>query len=271
MRRLRPYLAILRIELKNGLQYRLSAFSQIATNVFWGYVRAVIISVYYLHGSPDATAVPLSQAVSLIWLTEISLDLLPGYSVDGMVWNSIRSGDVGTQLLRPLNLYSYWYARALAAKLVPFLLGLVPKVLVALLIPAPLGLSAPASLAGLGACVLTLITGTLLSCAAANLGYAMCMNANLGPAPATLAMVCMSILAGGYLPLQLWPQSWQRVLALQPFAAMGDLSFRFYAGSAGLDLLPSVLALQFLWLTALIALGRGWIRANQKQIIVQGG
>lgn len=43
----RPYAAIFRQRLLCDMQYRVSFWARIPTNIFWGIVRALIIYVYY--------------------------------------------------------------------------------------------------------------------------------------------------------------------------------------------------------------------------------
>lgn len=271
MRALKPYLSIMRMQLKNGMQYRLSMCSKLMTNIFWGYVRAVIFSVYYIYGDTAASPLTRAQTVSMIWLAQITLNLLPGYGMDLTVWNQISRGDVGVELLRPMSLYGHWYARAFATKLAPFLLAVIPVSAVALLSPGGLGLGAPESIWHLLACVLTLATGVFLSCASLNLIYAMCMDTNLGPAFANVSTTFMQILSGSLLPLQLWPQAWQRALYYQPFASMSDLPLRFYVGAASLAELPRVLIIQLIWGALIILGGRAWIHNNSRKLVIQGG
>ncbi len=271
MRSLRAYAAIVRIYLRNNSQYRLGMWFKLLTNIFWGYVGTVIVHVYYKYGFGAPSDLTMGQAVSMIWLMQIAINLLPGFGVDLIVWNGINKGDVGIDLLRPLGVYGYWYSRAFAGKVSQFMLAVVPVGAAALLVPGELGLGAPASVPHLAACLVTLFTGLFLSCACINLSYAMCMDAGMGPAPANILMTLMQILAGGYLPLQLWPDAMQKILYYQPFAAMGDLPLRFYVGAADTADIWVVLLIQLVWGVALGLAGRAWIGRNARKIVIQGG
>jgi len=268
---LRPYLAIFRQRLLCDMQYRISFWARIGTNIFWGIVRALIIYVYFTYAQRGSTVIDVKQSVTMIWLGQIALNLTPGFGVDNTVWNKIRSGDVGVELIRPLDIYSHWYASAFANKIAPFLMAAAPVGIAALIMPETYAMSLPASLPGLAACVLTLLTGTVVSCAAINLGYAMLMDVRVGVGPANAAFTLMQILAGGYLPLQLWPDRMQKLLYYQPFATLMDVPLRFYTGSAAIAELPGVLLLQAAWTVVLVAVGRVWIRRNLDRLVLQGG
>jgi ABC-2 type transport system permease protein len=230
----------------------------------------VILVTYYTHGAGDAR-IGLSQAVSMTWLGQIAMNLLPGFGMDFAVYNKVRSGDVGCELLKPLDIYEHWYASAMAVKLTPFLSAVIPVSASALLMPGDLKLIAPVSPMHLTACLISLMSGLILSCALICLSYAMCMDARAGDGIARLFMAIAQVFAGMILPLQLWPDWAQGFLRRQPFAGTLDLPLRFYIGSAHISELGGVLMSQLLWAAGMIALGRVWISRNLRKLVIQGG
>lgn len=267
---IRPYLSILRKNLTGGLQYRAATWGKLLTNAFWGCARSAIIVAFYKYGS-GSSALTMQQAVTMIWLQQITLNLLPGFGMDFTVWSKIVRGDVGYELLRPLDIYAHWYANAAAVRLAPFLLAVLPMSAVALLIPGDIGMSLPVSVPHLLACLLSMAGGLTVSCAAICLSYAMLMDVNVGTGPASIFMSLTQLLAGSVLPLQLWPEKLQAFMKYQPFAGMMDLPLRFYVGSERLSALPGTLLLQLFWAAALIWAGRTWIRRNLSRLTIQGG
>lgn len=267
---MRPYLALLKQQMRVRLQFRAALLGQVATNIFWALTRAAILRAFYTSGAGSAS-ISLAQAVNMCWLTEICLYLMPGYLMDYSIWTQISRGEVGYDLLRPLDLYAHWYARTLAGRFSDFLLVLLPVGAAGLLMPGGLGLRLTAPPLSILAGVFTLATGMLLSCAMILVVFAACMDVHVGSGPASALMTCSQILAGSILPLQLWPDFMQGFLAFQPFASMMDLPMRFLAGSAGLSELPRVLLVQGFWFMALLALGRFWVKRNLRRMVIQGG
>ena len=268
--RVKPYLAIFRQKLMSGLQYRAGYWGTTTTHVVWVYMRVVIVGIFYRYGSGQA-GVTLSQAATMIWLQEMALNLMPGFGVDFAVWDKISKGDVGYDLVRPLDVYNHWYMSALSDKLARFLLSIGPVMAFALLTPGEIGLRLSSSPLHLLAGLFTLATGLVVSCAVICLCYAAQMDVNVGDAPARVLMIVSQILAGSLLPLQLWPDGMQAFLRLQPFAAMMDLPLRFFAGSAALSELPGVLLGQLAWGVLIWRLGRAWIGRNLRRLVAQGG
>ena len=268
---LRPYFSILRKNLTGRLQYRAATWSQLLTNAFWGCARSAIIVAFYRYGS-GTSALTMQQAVTLVWLQQIAMNLLPGMGgMDQAVWTKIVRGDVGYELLRPMDVYAHWYVSAAAGKIAPFLLAVVPMTLAGQLVPGEIGMGAPASVWHLLACLVTLLTGLAVSCAVICIGYAMLMKVNAGTGPANIFMYTTQILAGSVLPLQLWPESVQTLMRYQPFSGMMDLPLRFFVGSEPLASLPGVLVMQLFWAAALILIGRLWIGRNLSRLTIQGG
>jgi len=268
---LRPYFSILRKNLTGRLQYRAATWSQLLTNAFWGCARSAIIVAFYRYGS-GTSALTMQQAVTMVWLQQIAMNLLPGMGgMDQAVWTKIVRGDVGYELLRPMDVYAHWYVSAAAGKIAPFLLAVVPMTLAGQLVPGEIGMGAPASVWHFMACLVTLLTGLAVSCAVICIGYAMLMKANAGTGPANIFMYTTQILAGSVLPLQLWPESIQTFMKYQPFAGMMDVPLRFFVGSEPLSALAGVLGMQIFWAAALILIGRMWIRRNLFRLTIQGG
>ena len=268
---IRPCFSILKKNLTGRMQYRAGTWMQLLTNAFWGCSRSAILVAFYKYGSGES-ALSMQQAVTMVWLSQIAMNLLPGMGgVDQAVWSKIVRGDVGYELLRPMDVYAHWYMSAAAGKIAPFLLAVVPMTLTGLLVPGEIGMGGPASLLHLLACLLTLTTGLIISCAVILISYAMLMKPDAGTGPANIFMYATQILAGSVLPLQLWPESLQNLMRFQPFSGMMDLPLRFFVGSEPLSELPGVLTTQLFWAAALIFIGRKWIGRNLSRLTIQGG
>lgn len=269
------YVSILRIQIADHLQYRTAALARLCTNIFWGFVRAVMIVAFFRYGlnagSVESASMTMGQAVTYIWLGQIVMMLMPRLNVDGTVREKIRTGDVGVELCRPIDLYYHWFARAAAAKLGPFLMQIAPVAGVAMLVPAPFHMALPATLEGFLVCVTSLGLSLLLSCATMGIVYCMLMKVSWGDGPAQIMVTLIEVLSGAYLPLQLWPTVLQRFLLLQPFAGIMDIPLRLYVGSLESASALPALMIQACWIVVLVILGRSLMSRSLTHIVVQGG
>lgn len=265
--------SLFRIRMAESLQYRIAALGGASISVFYALVEVIVYTVFFTHADGRALSVNglgLAQTVSYVWIAQF-LFPLHALGVDGEILTQIKSGDVGVELCRPMDLYAHWFAKSAAGRLGGFWLRSGLILLVGLLIPGNMGLSAPASLAGLGMFVLTGFGAFLFSAAFGMLLTAVRLNITWGEGPVGMIALVASILSGAYLPLQLWPDGLQRILLLQPFAASADIPCRLYVGSMQpLDGLWAF-ALQLVWTAAFIAVGRRIMRKKLSTLIVQGG
>jgi len=260
----RPYVAILSARFRVLLQYRAAAAAGFGTQLVWGLIRMMIFDAFYASSTAPQ---PLSreQAITYIWLGQALFAMLP-LQVDGDVRNIVRSGSVAYELLRPVDLYVLWYARALASRTAPTLLRAVPMFLVAGLF---FGLRAPPSLAA-GACWLLTLGGALLvGCAFMTLCTVLLVWTVSGDGIARWAPQVTYVFSGMVLPIPLFPAWARRMLEALPFRGMVDVPARVYMGELASPL--SELGQQLLWTLALVILGRLLLARAVRRLEIQGG
>ncbi len=124
-----PYLAILSARFRTLLQYRAAAAAGFGTQLFWGLIRMMIFEAFY-RSTTAAQPMSYEEVVSYVWLGQATLVLLP-WNVDREIQAMVRSGTVAYEMLRPLDLYSLWFTRAVAWRTAPMLLRCVPMFIVA--------------------------------------------------------------------------------------------------------------------------------------------
>ena len=171
-------------------------------------------------------------------------------------------------LLRPLDLYSFWYCRALALRTAPTLLRAAPMFVIAGLF---FGLSTPPSWNAFGAWVAATTGAVLLSCAITTLLNISMLWTLSGEGVSQLVSVGVFILSGMIIPLPLFPDWAQPILNALPFRGLVDVPFRLYSGHIPPgDILP-LLGQQVAWALALIVLGRAVLARGARRLVVQGG
>ena len=141
----------------------------------------------------------------------------------------------------------------------------------AALLPEGWGISLPASLPALMLFLMALLLGLCCVCAMENISMALTMR-TLDPRgfQAMLNLLMMS-LSGNILPLTLFPDSWQRVITLLPYAQMLDAPIRLYTGEYKLLQASEAILLQAGWTALLVLAGMMLWRRNQDRLIIQGG
>jgi len=263
---MKAYLSVFGMRLRLETQYRGAVLGGVACQVFFGLILVAVYRALYF-GKPQS--MPLSHITTYVWLQQAFFRMLLASDADLM--DKIRTGGIVYDLCRPLHLYGFYYARIMAQKLMGSLLRAVPMLIFAALLPEGWGISLPASLPALALAAAALLLGLCCVCAMENITMAFTMRTLDPRGFQAMLNLLMMILSGNILPLTLYPDSWQRLITLLPYAQMLDAPIRLYTGEYALEQAPEVLLLQAVWTVLLVSLGLlGW-RRNQSRMIIQGG
>lgn len=261
-----PYLAIFKTRLSALLQYRAVAFAGICTQIFWGILNVMILKAFF---SQTSVAQPISieQAATFIWIGQALLQLLP-WNIDREIEAQVRTGNVAYELVRPLELYGFWFARTLAMRIVPMLLRAVPLFIIAGLF---LDLDVPASpLAGALFC-LSIIGAALLSASITTLAMISLFWTVSGDGILRLLPHVVTLFSGMIVPLPLFPAWTQTFISLQPFRGVIDIPSRLYTGVIPAEEAPYYVAFQLVWAFIIALLGKWCLRRALNKLVIQGG
>ena len=248
------------------LQYRGAMIGGIVCQMFFGLILVALYRALYA-GKPQS--LPIEDVATYVWLQQAFFRMM--LASDSELVDKIRSGDIAYDMCRPVDMYGFYYARVMAQKLMGSLMRAVPMLVMASFLPKGWGISLPASLLGLLSAIPALFLGLLCVCALENITVAFTMKTLDPRGMQGLLSLLMMTFSGNLLPLTLFPESWQKVITLLPYAQLLDAPIRLYTGKY----LPyeafRIYALQAFWVVVLIALGVAMWNANKKRMIVQGG
>ena len=272
--RLRPYRAVLSARFRMLLQYRAAAVAGMWTQIFFGLVLLMIYEAFY-RSTTAPQPMSFDQIVTYVWLGQALLAMLP-WNADGGIRAMIRSGAVAYELCRPIDLYSLWFARALAWRTAPTILRAVPLCLFAAVILPMVGLNEwqltgpPSSAAALffGA---TLTCTLLLGCALTTLMHITLLWTVEGDGVVVLLTALTTLLSGMIIPVPLLPDWVQQVVRALPFAGLVDTPFRVFSGHIAPTDASVVLLHQIAWTVGLVTFGRWLLARGLRRVIVQGG
>ena len=270
----RPYRAILDARFRTLLQYRAAAIAGVWTQLFFGFVLIMVYEAFYRSATVAALPMTLPQIVAYVWLAQALFAMVP-WNADPDIRQMVRNGAVAYELLRPVDLYALWFARAVAQRTAPTLLRALPMTLIVVFVLPVVGLDEwqlrpPSVEAGLAFAV-TLVAALLLSCAISTLLNISLLLTISGDGVVMIAATIISFCSGMIIPLPLFPDWLQGVLGWLPFAGVVDLPFRVYSGDIPASDFLLVLARQLAWTVILIAIGRAMLSRFTRRIVVQGG
>lgn len=263
---MKAYLTAFSMRWKMELQYRGAVLGGLVCQLFFG---LILISLYRALYAGKPQALPIEAVASYVWLQQGFFRML--LSSDADLLDKIRTGSISYDLCRPMHLYGFYYARIMAQKLVGSLLRAAPMFVFALLLPRGWGLAAPSSLAALLLAAAGLLLGLACTCALENITMALTMRTLDQRGFMAMLNLLMMTFSGNILPLTLFPDSWQRVITLLPYAQLLDTPIRLYTGEYALSQAPRALLIQAGWSLLLVSLGLLLWRRNQRRMVIQGG
>lgn len=272
---MRPYLALFATQFQLTLQYRAAALAGFVTQCWWGAIKVMVLVAFFSAGGGADAPITLSQAISYVWLAQAFLALQPWFA-DPYVTAAMRTGAVSLERVRPIDLYSLWYARAAAtmiSRAMPrailmtlFAAGLLPAI--------GLGdwrLRPPPDLASGTLFAASFLLVILLASAVQMLLNVMVVRAMTDRGVNLLATPLVIFLSGSEVPLPLLPDWMQTFLFVQPLAGILDIPFRIYSGNLpGAGALLGI-GLQLFWIVVLVVLGRAALGQVMHRLEVQGG
>ncbi len=271
---LRPYAAVLSARFRMLLQYRAAALAGFGTQLFWGAVRLMIFGAFYA-ASDHAAPMSLAQVVVYVWLGQALLGLLP-WNVDAELQEKMMSGAVAYELLRPLDLYAFWYARTIAFRTATTCMRMLPMIFVASLVLPLIGLGdwalpPPRSVAG-GVCFVASVVATIaLASAITNLMHVALIWTLSGRGFNTVMTGVVIFFSGLIVPLPLFPDWLQPFLYWQPFRGLADVPFRIYSGHIDPQSAVFEILLQFAWAGVIVLGGYALMACGKSRVVVQGG
>lgn len=267
---MKKYLSFFRLRFSMGLQYRAAALAGIATQFAWGFLETMVFKAFY---ESDAANFPISFAAtsSYIWLQQAFFAFFTAWILENEIFDAIVDGNVAYELCRPLDIYWMWFSRSMANRFSRGALRCLPVLLVAMLLPEPYGLRAPADFAAFCFFLVTMLLGFLVTVAFCMLVYMLAFFTVSAQGLRIFIVSCVEFLSGGVIPLPFFPEKIAGVLELLPFASMQNVPFFVYGGSISGERLGEAVLLQLFWLAVLVLTGKLLCRAAQKRIVVQGG
>jgi ABC-2 type transport system permease protein len=234
-----------------------------------------MVFVAFFASTTAAQPMSLTEVLVYIWLGQALLALLP-WNVDQEIAGHIRSGGVAYELLRPLNLYGFWFARTLAFRAAPTLLRMVPMLVFAyfglpLIGLAEWALPLPESAAAGGFFLMSVVVTLLLSTAITMVLHVALMWTISGEGINRLMPGVVPIFSGLVIPLPLFPDWAQGFLFWQPFKGLADVPFRIYSGHIPVEAAFGEIALQLAWTGVIVAFGMWLLARAGRRLVVQGG
>jgi ABC-2 type transport system permease protein len=265
---LHTYIALARMAFQRQFAYRAANLAGLATNLFFGALRAyLLIALFNARGAEHVAGYSVQAAVTYTGLSQALISYLALFSWWDVI-RSIRTGEVATDLARPVDYVGYWCAQDLGRAAAQILWrGLPMMALYALAYRIVLPPTPQHWLALVVALVLALLVSFgwrfLVSLAAFWTQDAV----GLG----RLAWTASWFLSGFLMPIAFFPPWMTALMMLTPFPAMVSAPVEIYLGLLDGRELLAALGMQAMWAALLFVVCQLVLAAGVRKLVIQGG
>ncbi|WP_158630012.1 ABC-2 family transporter protein [Cohnella sp. AR92] len=249
----------------NQLAYRAEVWLRLLGNFVTILIQVEIWKAVIGSGNVDGVTVEQMITYSVI-NTLLSALLLNG--VSSKVDDSLKSGGIASELVRPLSYPLYLLFDGLGNSIYQLTFTVAPSFLIAWLFFGILPPSSAANfIAFLGALIIALIVSFLL-------GYFISLLAFWFMNHFALSWTLnglITVFSGSFLPIWFFPHYWASLAKALPFQYMGYVPATIYLGKMTGTQMWQTLALGMGWIAALLVLVQWlWARAVRR-LVIQGG
>ena len=263
---MRLFWELIKISFRLQLTYRTANLAGLATNFFFGLLRAAVLIALYGE-QQQVSGMTLQAAITYTGLSQAAIGFLSFFGWRE-VMQSVYSGDIGADLLKPMRYFFYWLARDMGRALASLLVRSVTIMVAYALI---FDITLPQSVSHWALVALTLVLSFLVS-------FGWCFLVNLAafwtPEAQGIARLGFSFswfLSGFIMPLRLFPPWFERMAKWTPFPSMVNAIVEVYMGLLTGPEIAQTLLVQALWLGLLFATSQIVLRAGVRRLVIQGG
>jgi ABC-2 type transport system permease protein len=263
---LRLYLAVATRAFARQRAYAAANVAGLVTNACFGYLRAVVFFSVY-QGQDMVAGYSLSEVVTFSWVTQALLMVVALWGW-WEIEDTIRSGDVVSDLVKPFSYVGYWLARDVGRAVFFLLYRCVPIIAFAQL---TFGLRWPAAPVTWVAFAVSICLSVTVSFALRFLLNAIAFWTTDSRSIGNLASIVVSLLSGLIIPLPYFPDWIQGFLRALPFAGLlqtpADIFLEHLVGTG----LIVALGQQLGWAIVMLAAAQGLLTIAVRRLVVQGG
>ena len=114
------YWRIVQLSFQRHLRYRAVAFAGLGTNFFFGLLRAAVLTALF-GARPVVEGVSVQGVVTYTGISQAVIGFLSLFSWYDIM-RSVQSGEVATDLLKPMSYFFFWMGQDLGRALLNLLL-----------------------------------------------------------------------------------------------------------------------------------------------------
>lgn len=264
-------LSYFKIRFREAIQYRTVAIAGVLTQFAWAGMYIMLYTAFLENGTEGNMT--NSQISTYIWLQQSLFALLNIWNIDKDIFEQIRTGNIATDLVKPIKIYNVWYYKTLGKKIAMTLLRFIPIILVASL---PI-LGEYRLIIQTNPRIIFLTVISLLFSAGLTMSYIMLMLSLImilvsSDGIKILFQLALEFFSGMIIPISFMPNALVKILKFTPFYYIQNITFNIYSGYMNdMREISINLFLQLFWIIVLTILSKIIIKNRMSKISIQGG
>ena len=263
---LRFYIEVARTAFRRQLIYRWANLAGLLTNTFFGAVFSYVIIALY-SARPVVAGYNVKDTLSYTWLVQAMIMVVLPFSWWDLM-QTIRTGEVVTDLSKPCDFYWYWFSREIGRDAYYLLFRAIPTYAIGMLL---FGVGLTSEWRSWLAYALALALGAMLGIAYRFLYNVIAFWIIEARAVVTLAGTIALFFTGSYIPLPFFP-GWLHAIAVWlPFNGLMNVPAELLLGKLDGGSFWFEIGRQVGWLVILTLLVRSVIALAARRVISQGG
>jgi len=261
-----PYLALTRMAIRRTFVYRSAVFAALATNLFFGLLRAAVMAALYASRN-EVSGISLQSAITYTGISQACIGFLTLFSWFDIV-QTVYTGQVGTDLLKPMSYFGFWMAQDLGRAVVNLVLRGAPIVFFYALV---FDITLPASATDWLRLSISLLLAWVVS-----FSFRFVVNLSAFWTPNAVGVCRLFYMiswftSGFMMPLRFFPEWFVRLCYLTPFPHMINTPIEVYLGLMKGEELAMALLNQAMWGFTLAVAGHAILYAGVRRLVIQGG
>ena len=260
---IRKYAEFTAMGFRSFFAYRLNSVASLANSIIFLALMYALWSAIAASGSLEGG---LTRVLSYIVLGQVISSSI-FMSVEKLLGNKIREGEIVNELKRPISLRAQVYFQMLGIALFNFIFVGVPMMAIGYLF---LNVNFPGVLR-FSAFLFSMFMGYNIVYALSYLTSMLIFWTKVGWSLRMMRTTVQRLFSGVYFPLYLLPAGLKPIFNNLPFQSMVDAPISIFMGNTSIGTIPMVFGKQLFWIIILLIMAElMWLKAKQK-LTVQGG
>lgn len=263
---MKKYTYIMKIKIQTVISYRFD----ILLTILGQCVTMFAVCYFWLTVYGDKESVLDVSGKNMLTYTTISILMgnLFTMNVQERIVDSIRTGNIALDMLKPMNIYVSYLAEDLGEAVVAFFQKVLPLLVIGSLM---FGIPKAASVTHFLLFAVSFICAYFINwLLAALLGLAAFRTIQMGPMMAVKTYI-IKLLSGSIIPMWFFPDNLQKVLEILPFVNIYQVPLGIYIGKYSAVSALSHISIQLFWSLSLLLIFILLQKKMTEQIMIQGG